>query len=241
MQQKQTNQFLIAAAIVTAGALMAGGIYLGNFGSGGAGTTNTIVATDASESTGSTDNIRPVTSEDHIKGDTDARIKIVTYTDFECPFCQRFHASLNEFIGSAGTDDVAWVFRHFPIPELHSKAMAVAMASECVSEQGGDEAFWKFSDRYFEVSPSNNQTNIETVIPQLVREIGLDEVAFQTCFESEKYDNRIQADIANAVETGGRGTPWSILIAPNGKTFPINGAQSIQSVQQLIELARNET
>ncbi len=148
---------------------------------------------------------------------------------------------MNEVVANDANSDVAWVFRQFPLDQLHPvKARAEAVASECAAELGGNDAFWQFADRFMELTPSNNRTEIETVIPQIVREIGLDETAFQTCFESGKYDDHIDADIANAVETGGRGTPWSVLIAPNGKTFPVNGAQPQAAVEQLINIARQE-
>jgi len=74
-----------------------------------------------------------------------------------------------------------------------------------------------------------------------VSEIGLDATAFQSCMDSGELMADVDTDFNNAVATGGRGTPWSILIAPNGKTFPINGAQPISAVEQLIEIARSET
>ena len=192
------------------------------------------------EPTGSTDSVRPVTSEDHIKGNLDAPIKIVEYSDFECPFCKRFHDTMNEVMDKYGdSGEVAWVFRQFPLEQLHPvKAQAVAVASECAAEQGGNDTFWKFTDGYFDVTLTNNRTDIETVIPQLVKEAGLDQTAFQTCFESRKYDDHIAADIANAVETGGRGTPWSVMIGPDGTTYPINGAQPLAAVEQLISIAQ---
>ena len=73
-----------------------------------------------------------------------------------------------------------------------------------------------------------------------MKEAGLDQVTFQTCFESGKYDDHIEADIANAVETGGRGTPWSVMIGPDGKTYPVNGAQPLAAIEQLISIAKNE-
>lgn len=242
--KQQTNQYLIPAAILIAGGFIAAAVFMG----GGSGNTAPVANTGnnqptqaAPQPTGSTDAVRSVTSEDHIKGNPDAPIKIVEYSDFECPFCKRFHDTMNEIVADESNSDVAWVFRQFPLEQLHPvKAMAEAVASECAAELGGNDAFWQFADRFMELTPSNNQTDIETVIPQIVQEIGLDQTAFQTCFESGKYDDHIQADIANAIETGGRGTPWSVLIAPNGKTFPINGAQPTASVQQLIELARKE-
>ncbi|MEX0931050.1 MAG: thioredoxin domain-containing protein, partial [Candidatus Paceibacterota bacterium] len=200
------------------------------------------VEAQSAEQTASTDAINSVTEADHIKGSVDAPIKIVEYSDFECPFCQRFHDTMNEVMNTYGeSGEVAWVFRQFPLEQLHSKAPTVALASECVAELGGNEAFWHFADRYFEVSPSNNRTDIETVIPQLVTEIGIDQNAFQSCMDSGEFTTQIEEDLNNAVATGGRGTPWTILIAPNGTTFSINGAQSISTVEQLIEIARDET
>jgi len=238
-----TNPYLIPGAIILAGAFVAVALYV----SGG---SQTSVATapaptqpvaQAPQPTGSTDAVRAVDETDHIKGDLDAPIKIVEYSDFECPFCKRFHDTMNEVVADPANSDVAWVYRQFPLEQLHPvKAMAEAVASECAAELGGNDAFWQFADRFMELTPSNNRTDIETVIPQIVGEIGLDQTAFQTCFESGKYDDKIQADIDNAVATGGRGTPWSILIAPNGATFPINGAQPRAAVEQLIEIARNE-
>lgn len=235
------NNLAIPIAIVIAGVLVAGAVIYGN------GNSSTPTASDTTQQgitqeSGSTDSVRPVSSDDHIKGNPDAQVVIVEYSDFECPFCKRFHDTMNQVMDEYGKDgQVAWVYRHFPLDQLHPvKARAEAVASECVNEIGGNEAFWQFADRFFELTPSNNQTDIETVIPQIVQEIGIDSQKFDTCMNSGKYDQHIESDIANAVETGGRGTPWSIVIAPNGKAFPLSGAQPYASVKQLIELALNE-
>lgn len=245
----QSQPYLIPAAIIIGFGLIAGAILFSNANSTEispqAATHNgnqMEAAEQAPTATASTDAVAPVTAADHIKGSLEAPIKIVEFSDFECPFCQRFHGTMNELMETyADSGEVAWVFRQFPVEQLHSKAPTVALASECVAELGGNDAFWQFADRYFEVSPSNNQTNIETVIPQLVREIGIDQTAFQACMDSGELMTKVQADFNNAVATGGRGTPWSILIAPNGTTFPINGALSLSAVEQLIDVARNET
>lgn len=246
IKSNTANPYLVPLAIVIAGGLVAGAVFM-NGGSGGtapvANTGNNQPTQAAPQPTGSTDDVRPVTAEDHIKGNPDAPVKIVEYSDFECPFCKRFHDTMNDVMASElGTSgQVAWVYRQFPLEQLHPvKAMAEAVASECAAELGGNDAFWQFADRFMEITPSNNRTEIETVIPQIVREIGLDETAFQTCFESGKYDDHIEADIANAIETGGRGTPWSILVGPDGTTYPINGAQPQAAVEQLINLALQE-
>jgi len=236
------NQYLIPFAIVIGAGLIAGAVFMSNSGGSVIPVANTGTnqpAQAAPQPTGSTDALRPVTTEDHIKGNPDAPIKIVEYSDFECPFCQRFHNTMNEVMDKYGeSGEVAWVFRQFPLEQLHPvKAKAAAVASECANELGGNDAFWQFTDTYFERTLTNNRTYIETVIPQIASEIGLDETAFQACLESGKYDEHIQADITNAVETGARGTPWSVVISANGKTFPLNGAQPLADIQQLIELA----
>lgn len=242
-----TNPYLIPGSIFLGLALIAAAIFLTSSNPSGPVASAGDQRDDTAENAGqpdsaSTDAVNPVTEADHIKGDIDAPIKIVEYSDFECPFCQRFHNTMNQIMDTYGASgEVAWVFRQFPVEQLHSKAPTVALASECAAELGGDEAFWQFADRYFEVSPSNNQTDIETVIPQLVNEIGLDETAFQSCMDSGELMAEVQADFDNAAATGGRGTPWSILIAPNGETFPINGAQPPSAVEQLIDVARSET
>jgi protein-disulfide isomerase len=230
---KTKNNTMVPLAIIIAGILIAGAVLYNNNG--------TTLALPASDTT-PTDNVRTIDNDDHVQGNPNASVKIVEYSDFECPFCKRFHDTMNQVMDEYGKDEqVAWIYRHFPLDQLHPiKARAEAMASECVNEIGGNGAFWQFADRFFELTPSNNQTDIETVIPYIVREIGIDEQQFNTCMNSGKYDQRIESDIANAIETGGRGTPWSIIIAPNGTTFPVNGAQPYGLIKQLIEIALKE-
>ena len=168
-------------------------------------------------------------------------MKIVEYSDFECPFCKRFHDTMNQVMDEYGENgDVAWVFRQFPLDQLHPKnARRAAIASECANELGGNDAFWKFADGWFEVSPTNDRTDFEAVTAQLVSEIGLDENAFNTCLTSGKYDQHVQDDVDNAIATGGRGTPWSVVIGPDGTTYPVNGAQPYAAVKQIIDVALN--
>lgn len=227
---RQMNPYAIPISIVLGSLLVAISIYL-SLSKGGVAPAPSVAAPAADK----TSLVREVSDEDYIRGSIDAPITIVTYSDFECPFCQRFHNTMRELMGEyAENGDVAWVFRQFPLEQLHPvKAYAAALASECAGEQG-DELFWQFSDRYFELTLTNNRTDLEVVIPQIATELKLDKAAFETCRVTNKYQSEISADIANAGETGGTGTPWSILIGPDGKTYPINGAQSLTSIKQLI-------
>ncbi len=182
---------------------------------------------------------RPVGKDDHIRGNPNAPVALIEYSDFECPFCKRFHATAKQVVNESN-GQVKWIYRHFPIDELHSKARKEAAASECAAELGGNEAFWKFADRFYELTPSNNRTDTDTVLPQIAREIGLDAKQFAACLASGRHDRRIEADRQNAVNSGGNGTPWSIIVSKRGKQYPLSGAQPYAAVKQLVDLALRE-
>lgn len=224
---------MIPIAIVIAGSLIAGAVYMG--GAGGS-----VVAPQALEqATGDLEQMDDITSRDHVRGNPDAPVKVVEYSDLECPFCKRFHDTMKQVMDEYGEKgQVAWVYRHFPLDALHPvKARKEARASECAAELGGNDAFWKYIDRFFELTASNNQTDIDTVLPQIARELGLDSAKFSACLESTKYDQHIEDQVQGAIATGGNGTPWSVVVTKSGKKYPLSGAQPYEAVKQLIDLA----
>lgn len=185
--------------------------------------------------------LRPVSKDrDHIRGNPDAPVTLIEYSDFECPFCKSFHPTVKKVVEESN-GQVRWVYRHFPLDQIHPvKARKEAAASECAAELGGNDAFWKFADRFFEVTPSNNKTDIDTVLPRIAREIGLNEAKFASCLASGRHDKRVEEDYQNAVAAGGRGTPWSVVVWKSGRIYPLSGAQPYASVKQLVELAAQE-
>jgi len=185
----------------------------------------------------SLDAMRAISAEDHYRGNLDATVKIVEYSDTECPFCKQFHGTLKQVISQYGASGkVVWVYRHFPLDGLHPKARKEAEATECANELGGPEGFWKFIDRLYEVTPSNNGLD-PAELPKIAAYAGLNVNAFNTCLSSGKYAAKVNADYQNAVATGGQGTPHSIMVAPNGEKAPIGGAQPLASVMQMIDVA----
>ena len=86
------------------------------------------------------DKIKPVAAMDHIRGDAKAPVKVVEFSDPECPFCKRFHDTMREVV-KAYDGKVAWVYRHFPLDSLHSKARKETEAMECAAELGGNDKF----------------------------------------------------------------------------------------------------
>lgn len=232
--ESKQNNLLIPGSIVIAGLIIGGSLYIGL-----ASRTNSSGAQAQQPqraAVGDLEQMNPITATDHRRGNPGAPVKIVEYSDFECPFCKRFHETMKQVSDEYG-DEIAWVYRHFPLDQLHSKARKEAVAAECANELGGNDAFWKYADRFFELTPSNNQTNIDTVLPQIAKEIGLDKAKFASCLESGKYDAHVEENVQDATETGGGGTPWSIVVAKSGKKYPLSGAQSYETVKQLIELA----
>ena len=100
-------------------------------------------------------NMKPISDSDHILGDKNAPVKIVEFSDTECPFCKRFHTTMQQVVKDSN-GQVAWVYRHFPLDQLHSKARKEAEATECAAELGGNEKFWAYLNRLMEVTPANN-------------------------------------------------------------------------------------
>lgn len=92
-----------------------------------------------------TGELSPVTADDHIIGSMDAPIVIVEYSDYECPYCKVFHATLQK-MATESNGEIAWVYRHWPI---HQNSFDKLMAAECVAEIKGNDAFWKYSDLLF--------------------------------------------------------------------------------------------
>jgi protein-disulfide isomerase len=161
-------------------------------------------------------NVRPVSvTRDHIFGNPDAEISLIEYSDFECPYCKRFHPTAKEIVKSyAGR--VNWVYRHFPLESHNPGAQKHAEASECAAELGGNNAFWEYTDRIYQRTRSNGEGfPINKLIP-LAIEIGLDENLFTKCLDSGRHAARVQADFDNGVQSGVSGTPGNILL--NNKT-----------------------
>ena len=229
------RDLLIPASIMIAGVA----IGLGLFFSGGSQAQYAVAPTAAApEEVDNTEKVAPVVAPDYNKGSDDASVTIIEYSDFDCPFCSRFHDSMNEIV--AKNPDVAWVYRHFPLDQLHPQATQVAIASECVAELGGEQAFWDFADAYFAARGAQDGTAHDVFIPRLAAEAGVGNAALAECVASGRTASLVQEDVDNAIETGGRGTPWSILVGPTGKTYPINGALPTASVEQLIQIALDE-
>lgn len=175
--------------------------------------------------------IRPVTDEDHIRGNKNAKVTIVEYTDLECPFCKRFHETTQEVMKKYG-DDVRLVIRHFPLDQLHAQARPEALATECAAEQG---KFWELVDIIFAKTTSNDGLDLAKM-PEYAKQAGVKDITkFNKCVADQKYADHVAADEQDAQAAGARGTPYSIVLGPDGQAIPVNGAQPLAAVSATID------
>lgn len=180
----------------------------------------------------------PVTDKDHIRGNKDAKITMVVYSDTECPFCKRFHLTMQQLI-KLYPNDIKWVYRHYPIDGLHPKARGESEALECAAAIGGEDKFWEYLDRMMEITPSNNGLSTEE-LPKIAEQLKLDTNKFNDCLKQSPYVAKIQAEIEDAERIGADGTPHTILITPDGQKYPIKGYVDVttlsKAVKQILKL-----
>jgi len=181
-------------------------------------------------------NIRSVTVErDHILGNPDAEISLVEYSDFECPFCKRFHATPKRIVEAFG-GRVNWVYRHFPLDFHNPLAQKEAEASECAAELGGNDAFWKYSDLIYARTRSNGKGFPMDGLVPLAVEIGLEQKPFRECLDSGRYAARVKEDYENGARSGVSGTPGNILLHnKSGRAKVKSGAVPFESLKAEID------
>ncbi len=233
MEETKKRDWLLPASILVAALLVSVSLVYsaGKKSSGGTANLKESVQS-ALPSNPSVNNIRPISADDHIRGNPNAPVKIVEFSDLECPFCKAFHPTMLQVLQTYG-DKVAWVYRHFPLDTIHPKARKEAEATECAAELGGNDTFWAYVDRLFEVTPSNNRLDL-ALLPQIAADIGLDRAAFQSCLDSGKYAERIARDLEDAINSGGRGTPYSVVVTAAGN-YPISGAVPFEALKSVID------
>lgn len=229
MEQPQSNPYLIPGAIVIAGLIIAGAIYFAFF-------TKAPERT-AGQTNDKTVDVRPIDKNDFILGNPDAPVVVLEYSDFECPFCKQFHESMNRIMKEYGEGGkVAWVFRQFPLEQLHSKAPTEALASECAAAQGGNSAFWAYADKLF-TGPGNNQLDLAK-LPQFASDIGLDRAKFEACLKDTSENGlmkNVTEDFNDAVQSGGQGTPYTHIVM-NGEVHSLGGALPYPALKAAVDL-----
>jgi protein-disulfide isomerase len=177
------------------------------------------------------------TDNDPIIGNPNAPITIIEFSDFQCPFCAKFHIQtlpkiIDEYI-KEGT--VKLVFRDFPIQSIHSNALPASLAAECANEQG---KFKEMHDKLFDKQNEWNNKNIDNVIilfNQYALEIGLEEEKFDSCLRNGKYVEEIQKDLNDGRTYGISGTPGFFIGNDKIGFVELKGAQPFESFKKVID------
>ncbi len=176
----------------------------------------------------------PVGKDDHVRGKANARITVIEYSDFECPFCKRHHPTMKALMDKYG-NDVNWVYRHFPLG-FHANAQKEAEASECVADLGGNDAFWKFTDAVYDRTTSGGTGFALDALGPLAKELGVNQAKFQSCLDSGKNAQKVQQQMAGGSAAGVDGTPGNIVIDNTTKKSQlVSGAVPLASFTAVID------
>lgn len=213
--EENKSTLAVPGAIIIAGLLIAGAVYYSN-------TRGNSVPIDSANNAGQNEipagelSVSPVSTKDYIRGNPNAKVVLIEFSDTECPFCKVFHTTMKKLIDTHGKDGtLAWVYRNFPLKDLHPKAPKEAEALLCAGKLGGQSAFWAYTDKIYAVTPSNNKLE-ESQLPIIAKEVGLDVAQFNTCLSGGSMAATVTADYEDGVKAGGSGTPFSVLVAQNG-------------------------
>jgi protein-disulfide isomerase len=162
------------------------------------------------------------TENSYALGPADAPITIVEFSDYECPFCRRWHAEVYEQLLAAYPGKIRLVYRNLPLTSIHPDALAAAEAAMCAGEQ---DVYWKYHDKLFSSESLGN-----SVYLQYAQDLGLNMTTFKACLSDHKYQKAIETDSDFAINLGIRSTPTFFI---NG--LAMVGAQPLDVFKQVID------
>lgn len=166
--------------------------------------------------------VSSVTDKDHIRGDKNAEITLIEFSDFQCPFCKRHLPTINQLL-SQYEGKIRFVYRHFPLSSIHPFAQKAAEASECAGDQG---KFWEYHDTLFD-----NQSALDTAsLKSYAGNLGLNQSQFDNCLDSDKYASLVNKHLQEGQAAGVSGTPGTFV---NDQL--VKGAYPVATFTQIID------
>ena len=161
--------------------------------------------------------------DDPVWGPQDAPITIIEFSDYECPYCRKWHVEVWPQLQATYGDQIRLVYRDFPLTNIHANATPAAAAANCALEQ---DMYFPFSEKLFEMKLNLGRTTYQSY----AEELGLDMDSFNECLESGRYLDEVEADYQYAAELGIRSTPTFFI---NG--IPVVGAQPFDVFKTVID------
>lgn len=175
-----------------------------------------------------------ISKDDHVRGGANPKITLFEYSDFECPFCNRFHPTMMQIVEEYG-DDVAWVYRHYPLG-FHPLAQKAAEASECVAKLGGNDAFWEYADILFEnMSDGKPDALAEESLLAAATSAGVSSQQVKSCLDSDEMAEKVKAQSQAGGAAGVSGTPGTIIVTQDGQYDFIPGALPLPQVKEMLD------
>ncbi|MBI1862776.1 DsbA family protein [Candidatus Microgenomates bacterium] len=174
--------------------------------------------------------IKKPSTDEHWRGNKDARIVMVEYSDLECPFCKRIHPDLVKLYNDNG-GKVAWVFRHFPL-SFHPKAQKSAESTECVTKELGNDGFWKMTDAIYEKMPTIELADL----PATAASVGANEGTVKQCIDAGDTASVVKADQDEGTKIGVQATPTTVFYdTKTGKSQTVEGAVPYDQLKQVLD------
>jgi protein-disulfide isomerase len=155
-------------------------------------------------------------------GPQDAPITVVEFSDYQCPFCRRWHEQVYQPLLNAYPGKIKVVYRHLPLTSLHPDAFSAAEAAMCAGDQN---AYWQFHEKLF-----SSDSLGRDVYVRYARDLDLNMTSFEACLTERKFQEAVQVDLDFAVNLGVRSTPTFFI---NG--LAIVGAQPLDVFKQVID------
>jgi protein-disulfide isomerase len=167
--------------------------------------------------------------DDASVGPVDAPVTIIEFSDYQCPYCQKWYAQVYQQMMAAYPGQIHFIYRDFPLP-MHAESEPAAEAAECAGEQS---AYWQYHDALF----SGRYGLGRSAYDQYAAELGLDTAAFSECLDSHRYQAEVEADASDAANAGITSTPSFVI---NGRVLV--GALPFADFKSVIdeELAANK-
>jgi protein-disulfide isomerase len=156
----------------------------------------------------------PVSDRDHTLGPADAPVTLVEYGDYQCPHCARAHPVITAARRRLG-GQLRFVYRNFPLTEIHPNALHAAEAAESVADQGGPDAYWAMHDMLFEHQRDSDDALDDEHLVRYAAAVGANPQRVQHDLDADAYSERVRTDFMSGVRSGVNGTP----------TFFVNGAR----------------
>ncbi len=170
----------------------------------------------------------------HIRGLVNAKVVLVEYCDTESPFCKTFHSTMRDVYDTYERSELAWEYRSFPLSQIFSKSEKEARALECAADLGGNDAFWEYTDKLYDITPSDNGLD-PAKLSTIATGIGLSRSAFEKCLVDETLAPRVQRQYNEGIMAGVQGTPSTLLIKGGSSSKLLNGAQPLGAMKAAID------